>query len=82
VAADPIANSLTIYSSAQPGAISPELYRTVGGRCGIPGYAVVRHERKMDLKAGRNASISDVAGLIDPTTVSFLSLSDRTGRAS
>jgi len=81
VAADPIANSLTIYSSAQPGAISPELYRNGGrGGAGIPGYAVVRHERKMDLKAGRNdVRFSDVAGLIDPTTVSFLSLSDPNG---
>jgi len=77
-AAEPIANSLTIYSSAQPGAISPEMYRN-GGQHGaaIPGYAMVRHERTLDLKAGRNdVRFTDVAGMIDPTTVSFESLTD------
>ena len=81
LAADPVANSLTIYSSAQPGAIAPELYRN-GGRSGfvVPGYAVVRHERSIELKSGRNdVRFIDVAGLIDPTTVSFQSLTDPSG---
>jgi hypothetical protein len=81
LAADPVANSLTIYSSAQPGAIPPEQYRN-GGHTGyaIPGYAVVRHEREIQLKLGRNdVRFIDVAGLIDPTTVSFQSLTDPTG---
>ena len=80
-AAEPIANSLTIYSSAQPGAISPEMYRN-GGQHGaaIPGYAMVRHEREIDLKSGRNdVRFTDVAGMIDPTTVSFESLTDPKG---
>src|SRR4249920_1435594 len=80
-AADPIANSLTIYSSAQPGAVPPEMYR-YGGQQGyaVPGYAMVRHERAMELKAGHNdVRFTDVAGLIDPTTVSFESLTDPTG---
>jgi hypothetical protein len=80
-AADPIANSLTIYSSAQPGAVPPEMYR-YGGHQGyaVPGYAMVRHERAIELKAGRNdVRFTDVAGLIDPTTVSFESLTDPTG---
>ena len=79
-AAEPTANALTIYSSAQPGAISPDMYRY--GRQGnnVPGYAVVRHEREIDLKSGRNeVRFSDVAGLIDPTTVSFESLTDPKG---
>jgi hypothetical protein len=77
----PVANALTIYSSAAPGAIPPELYRS-GGQQGyaVPGYAVVRHERVIPLKSGRNeVRFMDVAGLIDPTTVSFKSLSDPDG---
>jgi len=80
-ASEPTANAVTIYSSAQPGAISPELYR-YGGQQGnqVPGYAVVRHERPIELKSGRNdVRFSDVAGLIDPTTVSFESLTDPKG---
>lgn len=78
---EPVANALTIYSSAAPGAIPPELYRG-GGQPGyaVPGYAVVRHERRIDLESGRNeVRFTDVAGLIDPTTVSFKSLSDPDG---
>ncbi len=81
LAAEPVANALTIYSSAQPGAVPPDLYRQ-GGRQGyaVPGYAVVRHERPIDLTAGRNEiRFTDVAGLIDPTTVSFQSLTDPDG---
>jgi hypothetical protein len=80
-AAELIANTVTIYSSAQPGAVSPELYR-YGGQQGnqVPGYAVVRHERPIELKNGRNdVRFTDVAGLIDPTTVSFESLTDPGG---
>jgi hypothetical protein len=77
----PMANALTIYSSAAPGAIPPELYRS-GGQPGYqaPGYAVVRHERRIPLESGRNeVRFTDVAGLIDPTTVSFKSLTDTQG---
>jgi len=80
-AAEPVANSLTIYSATQPGAVTPEMYR-YGGQQGeaVPGYAVVRHEREIDLRAGRNdVRFTDVAGLIDPTTVSFESLTDPKG---
>jgi hypothetical protein len=80
-AAEPLANSLTIYSSAQPGAVPPEMYR-YGGQQGyaVPGYAVVRHEREIELNPGRNqVRFADVAGMIDPTTVSFQSLSDPNG---
>jgi hypothetical protein len=74
--------SITIYSSAQPGAVPPELYRPVQGRgmpigFGVPGYAIVRHERQVNLAAGRsNVRFADVAALIDPTTVQFSSLTD------
>jgi hypothetical protein len=80
-AAEPLANALTIYSSAEPGAVPPEMYR-YGDQQGyaVPGYAVVRHEREIELKSGRNeVRFMDVAGLIDPTTVSFQSLSDPNG---
>jgi hypothetical protein len=77
--------AITVYSSAQPGAISPDLYRPVRGeapRYGgqIPGYAIVRHERDVSLQRGRSSvRFSDVAALIDPTTVRFSSLTDPDG---
>src|SRR5688572_19097856 len=70
-------NALTIYSAAKPGAIPPEAYRHGGAGHAIPGYAVVRHERDVALAKGRNSvRFTDVAALIDPTTVSFASLTD------
>ncbi len=43
----------------------------------VPGYALVRHERAVRVAAGRSSlSFSDVAALIDPTTVTFTSLTD------
>lgn len=72
--------ALTIYSNARPGAISPELYRGNGNGQAVPGYAVVRQQREMMFNRGRNAvRFSDVAALIDPTTVSFQSLTDPAG---
>jgi len=74
--------ALTIYSSAQPGAISPEFYRPVPGQgvpsaTQVPGYALVRDDREIKIKQGRSQlSFTDVAALIDPTTVTFASLSD------
>jgi len=71
-------DSLTIYSSVQPGAISPDLYRPVSGRHyggQVPGYAIVRHDRLYDIEKGLHPlRVSDVAALIDPTTVTFASL--------
>jgi hypothetical protein len=59
--------------------VSPELYRTPG-RGAVPGYAVIRQERDLDLNKGRNAvRFTDVAALIDPTTVVFESLTDGKG---
>ena len=43
----------------------------------VPGYALVRDEREMKIRQGRSqVSFTDVAALIDPTTVTFTSLSD------
>jgi hypothetical protein len=74
--------AITIYSSAQPGAISPEFYRPIPGQgvpnaMAVPGYALVRDDREMRIRQGRSqVSFTDVAALIDPTTVTFTSLSD------
>ena len=71
--------ALTIYSHAAPGAVPPELYRQPG-RGAVPGYAVVRQERDMEFMKGRNVvRFTDVAALIDPTTVVFESLADAKG---
>ena len=80
--------SLTIYSSAKPGGIPAELYQpgmqqNIWGpqwRNQIPGYAIVRQERPIKLDQGKTTiRITDVASQIDPTTVSFSSLTDAAG---
>src|SRR5690348_16340378 len=48
--------ALTIYSSTRPGGIPVDLYRPVAGREGyaggdVPGYAMVREERRLTLAA-------------------------------
>lgn len=74
--------AITIYSSARPGGISAEFYRPIPGQgvpnaMSVPGYALVRDDREMKIKDGRSQlSFTDVAALIDPTTVTFTSLSD------
>ncbi len=78
-AAAPISDdSVTIYSKLQPGAVSPDLYRPTPGRHfsgQVPGYAIVRHDRPYDIEKGLHPlRVTDVAALIDPTTVTFSSL--------
>jgi hypothetical protein len=74
--------AITIYSSAQPGGVPAEYYRPLPGQSvpnagEIPGYAMVRQDRKVDLNGGRTQlKFTDVAALIDPTTVQFSSLTD------
>jgi hypothetical protein len=69
--------SVTIYSSAQPGSLSSANFQSGGTGEHVPGYAVVKHEREAMLTKGRSLiRISDVPSLIDPTTVSFESLTD------
>src|SRR5262245_45196428 len=73
-------DALTIYSSARPGAVSPDTYRHGGRGQPVPGYAVVRHERDIKLERGRSTvRFTDVAAFIDPTTVTFESLTDGPG---
>ncbi len=80
--------ALTIYSTATPGSVPPELYRPVVGAGNrgvqawnrIPGYALVKQERSVGLSQGRSTiRFTDVAAQIDPTTVSFKSLTDPAG---
>jgi hypothetical protein len=70
--------SLTIYSSAQPGQLSPESLQNYG--TALPGYALVRDRRPLTLPNGSGeVRFTDVATRIDPTTVSFASLTDPSG---
>ncbi len=77
LAGQPDESALTIYSSQQPGAISADFYRPLPGgsvpaASSVPGYAMVRQDRDVPLTAGRSSlRFTDVAGLIDPTTVTF-----------
>ena len=69
--------SVTIYSSAQPGTLSTATFKSGGEYGAVPGYAVVRQEQSFDLTRGRTIiRVNDVPALIDPTTVSFESLTD------
>jgi hypothetical protein len=69
--------AITVYSSARPGTLTPQIFRSGGEAGTVPGYALVKEERPFALKAGRNLlRVSDVPVLIDPTTVSFASLTD------
>jgi hypothetical protein len=74
--------ALTIYSTARPGAIPADMYRPIAGQSWqpqqqIPGYAVVKQEREVEIERERSVvRFSDVAARIDPTTVSFTSLTD------
>src|SRR5260370_1088844 len=62
--------SVSIYSTAAPATFDP---RHAEG--GAPGFAVVREIRKLPLVRGENTvKFADVAAGIDPTTVSFKSL--------
>jgi hypothetical protein len=73
-------SAVTIYSSAAPGSLDPQTFKNGGEGYQVPGYALVREEREFTLKSGRNQlRVTDVPGLIDPTTVSFGSLTDPSG---
>ena len=77
--------SLTIYSSADPSTFLPggiEEYGYDDSRTSIPGFGVVREARKVPLVAGRNrVELTRIAKGIDPTTVTFRSLTDMAGTA-
>ena len=71
--------SLTVYSTADPATFDPQEFQgDVNDRANrqpIPGFGVVREIRKIPLARGENTlKFTDVAAGIDPTTVSFKSL--------
>lgn len=71
--------ALTIYSSSGT-AVPPQLYRNAGLEGGwmgadVPGFAMVKETRNITLKDPiSTVQFTDVPALIDPTTVSFASL--------
>ncbi|MBC6943714.1 MAG: DUF4139 domain-containing protein [Xanthomonadales bacterium] len=70
--------SITVYSSAAPGSLTSEQLASYGLR--LPGYALVRDRRELELPNGTGeVRFSDVATRIDPTTVSFASITDPDG---
>jgi hypothetical protein len=78
-AADSPDYSLTIYSSAAPGQLSTSALAS-SSEYVLPGYGLVRDARRMDLGAGSSElRFTDVAKRIDPTTVTFSSLTDPEG---
>ncbi len=74
--------SLTIYSNADPATFDPqEIVRQqtfnpyYPQQNPLPGYGIVRENREIKLDEGDNTiRFTDVATGIDPTTVSFQSL--------
>lgn len=71
--------SLTIYSASPSGQSYQNLYR-IDDPTALSGYGIVRQIRKIDLKQGNNGvTFNDVARYIDPTTLTFQSLTDPTG---
>jgi hypothetical protein len=74
--------ALTIYSNADPATFDPQDYvrqQTLNPdyvqQNPLPGYGVVRENRQIQLNQGENiVRFTDVAAEIDPTTVSFESL--------
>ncbi len=62
--------SVTIYSSASPGAFNLE--QLSRDRANIPGYAMVRQDREIEIRKGAfELPFSHVTATIDPTTVTF-----------
>jgi hypothetical protein len=70
--------SLTIYSTADPATFDPHAIaqeKVWNENYRIPGFSVVRETRRLTLEKGPNTvKFTDVAAGIDPTTVSFKSL--------
>jgi hypothetical protein len=69
--------SVTVYSSADPAGFDPQAAlrqeRSGYEEQEVPGFAVVRELRQLELKAGVNTvDLTDVAKRIDPATVSLV----------
>jgi hypothetical protein len=79
--------AVTVYSSAGPADFDPQQFMAQAGSSydvlypnAVPGFAVVKETRSVRLAAGvSELKLTDVAGFIDPTTVSFDDLTDPAG---
>lgn len=66
--------SVTVYSSAGPGALDARMLRSSDDGSGLPGYALVREHKQISVPAGvSEVRISDVPELVDPATVQLRS---------
>jgi len=88
-AVDGAGPAVTVYSSADPAGFDPQQF-IAQQRQGynptfawqVPGFGVVKEVRKVKLDAGLNElRFTDVAEFIDPTTVSFMDLTNPQGTA-
>ncbi len=76
--------SLTVYSSADPAGFDAQQFiaqQRQGGNPGaawqVPGFGVVKEVRAVPIEKGFHVlRFTDVAAFIDPTTVSFVDLTD------
>lgn len=80
-AADAEGPVITIYSAADPATFDPQAAltdeRNPYEREEVPGFAVVRETRILDLQAGENrVDVVDVAARIDPATVDLVAIGD------
>ncbi|MBN8549204.1 MAG: DUF4139 domain-containing protein [Deltaproteobacteria bacterium] len=83
-AEDSTGTALTVYSSADPASFDPQQFISQQSQgynptaaWQVPGFGVVKEIRSIDLQSGSNElRFTDVAQFIDPTTVSFVDLSD------
>ena len=79
--------AVTVYSTADPASFDPQRYISqqrqgynLNFAWQVPGFGVVKEVRTVNLKAGLNElRFTDVAQFIDPTTVSFVDLTDPDG---
>ena len=78
--------ALTIYSNADPATFDPQelarqqVLKPYGNFPNkLPGYGVVREVRKVKIDNDQTIRFTDVASGIDPTTVTFESLTDPNG---
>ena len=80
--APPAGVSLTVYSSADPAGFDPRQFLEQqqagwGMVTGVPGFGLVRETRTLEVAKGTGpVAFTDVAAFIDPTTVSFVDLTD------
>ena len=85
LAADPTPGvSVTVYSTEETAGFDPQQFiaqQRLGSNPAfawqVPGFGIVKEVRKVSLAEGAQAlRFTDVAAFIDPTTVSFVDLSD------